>query len=76
MKEEERRGIIKKYEKVKRLKLRFHPNNIRTEVIICFSIEEGAQVAIKEINTCEGWRAELYKPIRKSSELVRHKETR
>ena len=54
MKEEERRGIMKKYEEVKRLKLRFHPNNIRTEVIICFSTEEGAQVAIKEINTCEG----------------------
>ena len=34
MKEEEMRGIIEKCGEVKRLKLTFHPNNTRTEVII------------------------------------------
>ena len=69
MKEEEMRGIMEEYGEVKSLKLRYHPNNTRNEVMICFSTEEEAQLAITEINTYEGWRAELYKPIRKSREL-------
>ena len=69
MKDEEMRGIMEEYGEVKSLKLRYHPNNTRNEVMICFSTEEEAQLAITEINTYEGWRAELYKPIRKSREL-------
>ena len=69
MKDEEMRGIMEEYGEVKNLKLRYHPNNTRNEVMICFSTEEEAQLAITEINTYEGWRAELYKPIRKSREL-------
>ena len=34
----------------------------------CFSTEE-AQLAITKINTYERWRAELYKPIRKSRQF-------
>ena len=64
MKEEEMSGIMEEYGEVKSLKLRFHPNNTRNEVMIFFSTEEEAQLAITEINTYEGWRAELYKPIR------------
>ena len=42
--------------------------------MICFSTEEEeAQVAITEINTYEGWRGELQKPVRKSREFERHK---
>ena len=69
MKEEEMRGIMEEYGEVKSLKLRYHPNNTRNEVMICFSTEEEAQLAITEINTYEGWRAELYKPITQSREL-------
>ena len=40
--------------------------------MICFSTqEEEAQVAITEINTYEGWRGELQKPVRKSREFQR-----
>ena len=40
--------------------------------MICFSTEEEeAQVAITEINTYEGWRGELQKPVRKSREFER-----
>ena len=69
MKEEEMRGIMEEYGEVKSLKLRFHPNNTRNKLMICFSTEEEAQLAITEINTHEGWRAELYKLIRQSREL-------
>ena len=62
------------YGEVKSLKLRFHPNNTRNEAMICFSTEEEAQLAITEINTYKGWRAELYKPIRKSREFERETE--
>ena len=65
MKEEEMRGIMEEYGEVKNLKLRYRPNNTRNEVI-CFSTKEEAQLAITEINTYKGWRAELYKPIRQS----------
>ena len=68
------RGIMEKYGKVKSLKVRFHPNNTKNEAVICFSTEEEAQLAITEIDTCEGWRAELYKPIRKSREFERETE--
>ena len=57
-------------------KLRFHPNNTRNKAMVCFSTEEEAQQAITQVNTCEGWRAELYKPIRKSREFKRDRETR
>ena len=62
------RGIMEEYEEVKSIKLRFHPNNTRTEAMICSSTEEEAQLAITEINTYKGWKAELYKPTRKSRE--------
>ena len=39
--------------RLKALKLRFHPNNTRNEVMICSSTEEEAQLAITEINTYE-----------------------
>ena len=68
------RGIMEEYGKVKSLKVRFHPNNTKNEAVICFSTEEEAQLAITEIDTCEGWRAELYKPIRKSREFERETE--
>ena len=76
IKEEEMRGIMEDYGEVKSIKLRFHPNNTRNEAMICFSTEEEAQLAITEINTYKGWRAELYKPIRKSREFERDRETR
>ena len=44
--------------------------------MVCFSTEEEAQLAITQINTYEVWRAELYKPIRKSREFKRDRETR
>ena len=66
---------MQEYGEVKSIKLRFHPNNTRNEAI-CFSTEEEAQLAITEINTYKGWRAELYKPIRKSREFERDRETR
>ena len=69
MKEEKMRGIVEECGEVKSLKLRFHPNNTRNEVMRCFSTEEEAQLAVTEINTYEGWRAELYKSIRQSREL-------
>ena len=65
IKEEEMRGIIEEYGKVRSIKLRFHPNNARNEAMICFSTEEEAQLAITEINTYKGWRAELYKPTKR-----------
>ena len=71
MKEEKMRGIMEKYGEVKSLKLRFHPNNTRNEAMICFSTEEESQLVITEINTYEGWRTELYKPITKSRKLER-----
>ena len=43
--------------------------------MICFATEEAAQLPITEINTYEGWSAELYKPVRKSRELERGRET-
>ena len=76
MKEEEMRGIIKKYCEVNSMKLRFHQNNTRNEVIICFSTKEEAHLAITEINTYKRWKAELYKTIRKSRESERVEETR
>ena len=69
MKEEELRGIMEKYGDVKSLKLRYHPNNTRNEVMICFSTEEETQLTITEINTYEGWRAKLYKQIRQPRKL-------
>ena len=74
IKEEEMREIMKEYGDVKSIKLRFHPINTRNEAMICFSTEEEAQLAITEINTYKGWRAELYKPIRKSREFERETE--
>ena len=69
------RGIMEEYEEVKSIKLRSHPNNARNEAKICFSIEEEeAQLAITEIKTYKGWRAELYIPIRKSREFERETE--
>ena len=44
--------------------------------MVCFSTEEEAQLAITQINTYEVWRAELHKPIRKSREFKRDRETR
>ena len=42
--------------------------------MICFSTgEEEAQVAITKINTYEGWRGELQKPIWKSREFERQR---
>ena len=58
----------------KSLKLRFHPNNTRNEAMVCFSTEEEAQLALTEIITYKGWRAELYTPIRKSREFERETE--
>ena len=75
IKEEKMRGIMEEYREVKSLKLRFHLNNTRNEAMVCFSTEEEAQLAITEINTYKGWRAELYKPIRKSRESERERET-
>ena len=40
----------------------------------CFSTEEVTQLAITEISTYEGWRAELYKPIRKPRYFERETE--
>ena len=57
MKEKEMREIMKEYGEVKSLKLRFYLNNTRNEAI-CFSTEK-AQLAVTEINTYVGWRAEL-----------------
>ena len=74
IKEEEMRGIMEEYGEVKSIKLRFHPNNTRNEAVICFSTEEEAQLTTTEINTYKGWRAELYKPIRKSREFERETE--
>ena len=37
----------------------------------CFSTKEEAQLAITEINTYVGWRAELYKTTKKSRESER-----
>ena len=65
---------MEEYGEVKSLKLRFHPNNTRNEAMICFSTEEEAQLAITEINTYKGWRAELYKLIRKSKEFERERQ--
>ena len=76
IKEEDMRGIMKEYGEVKSIKLRFHSNNTRNEAMTCFSTEEEAQLAIAEINTYKRWRAELYKPIRKSREFERDRETR
>ena len=42
--------------------------------MICFATEEEAKLAITQINAYEGWRAELYKPIRKSREFERETE--
>ena len=42
--------------------------------MICFFTGGQAQLAITEISTYEGWRAELYKPIRKSSEFERERQ--
>ena len=72
--EEKMRGIMEEYREVKSLKLRFHLNNTRNEAMVCFSTEEEAQLAITEINTYKRWRAELYKPIRKSRESERERE--
>ena len=74
IKEKEMKEIMKEYGAVKSLKLRFHLNNTRSEAMICFSTGGQAQVAITEISTYEGWRAELYKPIRKSRESERETE--
>lgn len=59
---------MEEYGKVKSLKVRFHLNNTRSEAMICFFTGGQAQLAITEISTYEGWRPELYKPIRKSRE--------
>ena len=67
---------MKEYGEVKSWKLRFHPNNTRNEAMICFATEEEAKLAITQINAYEEWRAELYKPIRKSREFERDWETR
>ena len=67
------RGIMEEYGKLKSLKLRFHPNNKRNESIIFFSTKKEEQLAT-EFNTFEGWRAELYKPIRESREFQRETE--
>ena len=61
---------------MKSLKLRFHPTISRNEAVICFSTEKEPQLAITEINTYEGWRVEMYKPIRKSRRFERDGETR
>ena len=74
--EEEMRGIMEECGEVKSLKLRFHSNNTRNKAMICFSTEEEAQLAITKINTSKRWRAELYKPIKKSREFERDRETR
>ena len=58
---------------MKSVKLRFHRNNTRNEVMICFSSEEEAQLALTKINTYQGWRTELYKLFRKSRELERQR---
>ena len=71
MKEEEMKEIMEEYGEVKSLNLRFHPNNTRNEAMVCFSTEEEAQPAIIEIKTYVGWRAELYKPTKKSREFER-----
>ena len=68
---EPKNKVMEEYGEVKSLKLRFHPNITRTEAMICFSTEKEAQLAITEINTYKGWRAELYKPISKSREFER-----
>ena len=67
------REIKKENGEVKNLKLRFQPNDKRNEATICFSTEGEAQLAVTEINTYEGWKAELYKPIRESREFERDK---
>ena len=65
------REIMEEYGEIKSLNLRFHPNNTRNEAMICFSIEEEAQLAITEINTYVGWRVELYKLTKKPREFER-----
>ena len=65
------RGIMEEYGEVKGLRLRFHANDTRNEAMICFSIEEEAQLAITEINIHGGWRAKLYKQTKKSREFER-----
>ena len=65
IKEEEMREIMEKYGEVK---ICF------STAMICFSTEKEARLAIAEINTYKGWRAELYKPIRKSRETERETE--
>ena len=61
---------------VKSINLRFHPNDTRNEAMTCFSTEQEAQLGITEISTYKRWRAELYKPVRKSREFERDRETR
>ena len=70
MKEGELRGIMEEFGQIKSLNFRFHPNNTRNEAI-CFSTEEEALLAIREINIYIGWRPELYKPTKKSREFKR-----
>ena len=74
IKEKERKGIMEEYGEVKSLKVRFHLNNTRSEAMICFFTGGQAQLAITEISTYEGWRPELYKPIRKSREFERERQ--
>ena len=76
IKEAKMRGIMEEYGEVKSIKLRFHSNNTRNKAMICFSTEEEAQLAITDMNTYKGWRAELYKPIRKSREFERETKKR
>ena len=66
MKDEEMIGRTEECGEVKSLKLRFHPNNRRSEAMICFSTEEDAQQAITEISYYGGWRPKLHKPTKKS----------
>ena len=49
-------------------------NEWSNEAMVCFSTEEEAQLALTEIITYKGWRAELYTPIRKSREFERETE--
>ena len=76
IKEAKMRGIMEEYGEVKSIKLRFHSNNTRNKAMICFFTEEEAQLAITDMNTYKGWRAELYKPIRKSREFERETKKR
>ena len=65
IKEEEMREIMEKYGEVK---------TCFSTAMRCFSTEKEARLAIAEINTYKGWRAELYKLIRKSRESERKTE--